>query len=142
MDLLTAPLIPRTGSAFIAPDIHILRMNTDKTRRWVGSNTEYQIFFEISGTPTPEWRAIFIDAWKKSGSVHHTDLDGPFLVLFSPIEEMTQEVLTLLENTFATTNEVYHRFASDEVKEAARREKAWSDERKTVEAVAAALHFR
>lgn len=138
---MTTTLIPRTGSAFIAPDIRIERMNTDKTRKVIGSDVEYQIFLDLSGTPAPEWRTLFFHEWKKIGSLHHTELDGPFLIVHCPLHEMTPTELANLEKAAATANEAYHRFAQIEVTEVTRREEEWKEERKTVEAVATSLHF-
>jgi hypothetical protein len=138
---MTTPLIPRIGSAFIAPDIRIERMNTDKTRKVIGSDVEYQVFLELSGTPAPEWRTLFFQEWKKTGSSHHTELDGPFLVVHCPLREMTPAELANLEKAVATANESYHRFAQVEVTEVTRREEEWKEERQTVEAIASSLHF-
>ncbi len=140
-DYMMTPLMPRTGAGFIAPDIHIERMNTDKTRKVIGSGVDYQIFFDLSSTPAPEWRTIFFHEWKESGSAHHTELDGPFLVVHCPLTAMTPVELAKLEQTVATANEAYHCFAQGEVTEVARREQEWKQERNAVEAVASALHF-
>ena len=139
---MTTTLIPRIGSAFIAPDIRIERMNTDKTRKVIGSDVEYQVFLDLSGTPAPVWRTIFFHAWKESGSPHRIELDGPFLIVHCPLREMTPVELATLERVVATANEVYHRFALSAVTEVTRREQAWKQERKAVDAVASTLRFR
>lgn len=138
---MTTPRTPRTGSEFVAPDIRIERMNTDKTRKVIGSEVEYEVFFDLSGTPAPEWRTIFFHAWMESGSSHHTELDGPFLVVRCPLREMTPVELAMLEKAVAMANKAYHSFAQGEVTAATRREEDWKQERKAVEAVASALHF-
>jgi hypothetical protein len=138
---MTTTLTPRTDPTFIAPDIRIERMNTDKTRRVTGSDVEYQIFFELSGTPAPAWRTLFFKEWKDSRSIHHVELDGPFLVLHGPLREMTPAELAMMEKAVATANASYHRYAQDELTEMTRREQEWKDERTDVENVASTLHF-
>lgn len=139
---MTTPLTQQTGPAFIAPDIRIEGMNTDKTRKVTGSEVEYQIFLQLSGTPAPVWRTIFFHEWKESGSPHHTELDGPFLIVHCPLREMTPIELATLERVVATANEVYHRFALSAVTEVTRREQQWKQERNAVDAVASTLRFR
>lgn len=139
---MTPSLTPRTASTFIAPDIRIERMNTDKTRKVAGPGDDYQIFFELSGIPAPEWRSIFLHEWKESGSSHPAELDGPFLVLRSALREMTPAALAMLETAIVTANTAYHRFARDEVTEVTRREQKWKEERNDVQTVASSLHFR
>jgi len=132
---------PLKASTYIAPDIRIERMNTDKTRKTSRSDIAYQIFFDLSGSPAPEWKSIFMQQWKESRSPHKAELDGPFLVLHCPLHEMTPAQLEALQKTVATTNEVYRRFAQGEVTEVTRREEEWKQERKDVETVASSLHF-
>ncbi len=48
-------------------DILIERLNTDKTRRDIGSDMVHHVYFELSGHPAPEWISIFrICRFKKS----------------------------------------------------------------------------
>ena len=134
-------MTPRNGATYIAPDIRIERMNTDKTRREVGSDVAYQVYFELSGIPAPEWRAIFFREWKAAGSPYHTELDGPFLVLHCSLHDMTPALLAALQKAAATANEQYHLFAQGEVTKVTRREEEWKQERSAVETVASTLHF-
>ena len=48
--------VPSTQSN---PVIRIIGLNTDKTRRTLGSYTVYQVHFELSGNPPLAWRNIF-----------------------------------------------------------------------------------
>jgi hypothetical protein len=116
-------------------------MNTDKTRKTIGPADEYQIYFELSGTPAPEWRSLFFHEWKEMRSTHQVELDGPFLVLHSPLREMTPAALAKLERAAATANEAYHRYAQGEMTESMRREAERKQERQDVETVASSLHF-
>jgi hypothetical protein len=131
----------RNDSSYIAPDIRIERMNTDKTRKITGSSVEYQIFFDLSGTPAYEWRTIFFREWKASGSPFRTELDGPFLVLYCPLRDMTPAQLAALQSAAMTANVQYHLFARSEMTTLLRREQEWKQERTDVETVASSLHF-
>lgn len=133
--------ISRNDSSYIAPDIRIERMNTDKTRKIAGSNVEYQIFFDLSGTPAHEWRTIFFREWTALGSPFHTELDGPFLVLSCPLHDMTPAQLTALQSVVMSANVQYHLFAQSESTSLLRREQEWKNERMAVETVASSLHF-
>ena len=45
-------------------DVRIVGLNTDKTRRMIGSEKVYQVYFELSGIPPQGWRTIFEKEWK------------------------------------------------------------------------------
>ena len=56
--------INQNSSTKSTPEIRIVRLNTDRTRRTLGSTTVYQVYFELSVTPSWAWRDIFGREWK------------------------------------------------------------------------------
>lgn len=67
------------------PEIRIARLNTDMTRRTLGSTTVYQVYFELSGTPPLAWRDIFGREWKGLNPTQEAGIDGRFLVMHCPL---------------------------------------------------------
>src|SRR5436309_14189573 len=95
-------------------DIRIARINTDKTHKTNGSYTKYQVYFEMSGTPLQAWRDIFGREWKdlkptsrqQAGS-QEADIDGRFLVVQCPLEEVATIHLPVLKKAVAATNKAF-----------------------------------
>jgi hypothetical protein len=138
----------RNTSVESTGDIRIARINTDKTRKTNGSYTEYQVYFEMSGTPLQAWRDIFGREWKdlmstsgsKAGS-QAADIDGRFLVVHCPLEEVAAIHLPVLKKAVAATNTAYKRYVQEHATEQKHRNDVWKQERKAVEDMAELLHF-
>jgi hypothetical protein len=129
------------GPEYIAPDIHIERLNTDKTRKDLGIDAGYQVFFELSGSPAPEWKSIFSQEWKEMNLPHKADIDETFLVLHCQLHDVTPALLAALQKAVTKANEAYHLFAQGVASAVTHREEEWEQERRDVEAVASSLHF-
>lgn len=126
-------------------DIRIVGLNTDKTRRMIGSETVYQIYFELSGIPPQGWRTIFEREWKALNvgqplSLQETSVERAFLVMHCPLKEVTVH-MPALKNAIASTNIAYKQYARTQATELKGREDVWKDERKNVEDIAKLLHF-
>jgi hypothetical protein len=121
--------------------IRIVRMNTDKTRKTAGSETMYQVYFELSDTPGPEWRNIFGEQWKKLSPAGAAGIDGKFIFIQSPLQDIAAAHLPLLEKAVAATDEAYRLYAREQVVAEGTRVQAWKQERKNVDDVAGSLHF-
>ena len=124
-----------------AAEIRIERLNTDKTRRELGSDTVYHVYFEMSGHPPTEWRSIFGREWKRLDPTHEADIDGTFLVLHCQLHEVATTQLPNLKKAVAATNEAYIRYAQKEASALEHREDAWKQERQDVAAMATSLRF-
>jgi len=68
-----------TPSATSSSELRIVRLNTDKTRRTLGSSTVYQVYFELSDYPPLAWREIFGGNGKASTPRRRWALTGDFL---------------------------------------------------------------
>ena len=124
-----------------APELWIERLNTDKTRKDIGSDTVYHVYFELSGHPTPEWTIIFGREWKAVSPTHEAIVDGAFLVLHCQLHEVSATQLPALKKVVAVTNEEYKRYTQKEARALEHREDVWKQERKDVEALASSLRF-
>lgn len=126
-------------------DIRIIGLNTDKTRRMIGSETTYQVYFELSGIPPLGWRTVFEQEWKASNvgqplSLQETSVERAFLVVHCSLQEVGG-YMPILKKTVALTNILYNQYALKQANELKGREDVWKDERKAVDDVAKSLHF-
>ena len=126
--------------------IRIVGINTDKTRRTVGSNTHYHVYFTLSQPPTQSWQIIFLDQWKALNTAPtrpwpEAVIDGGFLFINSPLEMVADTYLPALKKAVAATNVSYEHYVQEEATSQEDREDVWSHERKSVDTMAALLHF-
>ena len=129
------------SAMMVNPEIRIERLNTERTRKVIGSDTVYQVYFELSGHPQPEWRSIFDREWKGLNLTQEAAVDGPFLVLHCRLEEVAATQFPALKKAVAATNEAHKRYVQKEATALSDREDAWRKERKAVDAMAASLRF-
>jgi hypothetical protein len=137
---------PQGSLSESADEIRIVGINTDKTRRIPGSETHYHVYFKLSETPAQVWRIIFLDQWKVMPSDPATPwaeaaIDGDFLRIDCPLGDLAPVYFPALKKSVAKTNEAYTQRVRDDANTEESREKAWKQERKAVEDVAALLHF-
>ncbi len=130
----------KNSSTGFATDIRLVRLNTDKTRKINGSFTGYQVYFELSQTPSTAWRDIFAREWNDVSPLQEAGIDGGFLVMHCPLQKIEVH-LPALKKAVAATNEAYKKYAQQQATEQERREDVWRDERQTVEDIAKSLRF-
>lgn len=94
------------------PEIRIVGLNTEKTRRTLGSYTMYQVYFDLSGNPPLAWRDIFGQEWKDLNPTQEAGLDGRFLVIHYPLQEIATTHLPALKKAVEATNNEYGKYAS------------------------------
>ena len=121
--------------------IRIERMNGEKTRNHAGSETVYNVYFDLSGVPLPEWKTIFLESWVATKLPHHVNVELSFLVVRCRLPEVATVILPALKATVATTNAAYVLFAAKQAAALEDREDLWRAERERVEATAASLTF-
>ena len=124
-----------------SPAVRIERLNTERTRKVSGSDTTYQVYFELSGRPQPEWGRIFEREWKGLNLTQKASVEGSFLVVHCQLEEVAATQFPSLKKVVAATNEAYEHYAQKEATALRGREDRWMQERKEVEALAASLRF-
>lgn len=123
------------------PEIRIVGLNTDKTRRTLGSYTIYQVYFELSGTPPLAWRDIFGREWKDLNPKQEAGIDGRFLVMHCPLQEIATTHLPALKKAVEATNVAYKQYAREQVTEEEHKADVWKEERRAVEDMAKSLNF-
>jgi hypothetical protein len=123
------------------PEIRIVGLNTAKTRRALGSYTVYQVHFELSGNPLSSWRDIFGREWKDLNPTQEAGLDGRFLVMQCPLQEIAETHLPALKKAVEATNVAHKQFAREQAMEEKGQGEVWKQERKDVEAMARSLRF-
>lgn len=126
-------------------NIRIMALNTDKTRKLIGSDTVYQVYFELSGIPPLAWRTSFEREWKALNigqplSLQETNIDRAFLVMYCPLQEVATHV-PVLKKAIEATNRAYMQYVLTQAAEQKDREDVWKDERKNVEDIAKSLNF-
>ena len=124
-----------------SPEIRIVGLDTDKTRRTLGSYTVYQVYFELSGAPPPQWRDIFGREWKDLNPAQEAGIDGRFLAMHCPLQEIASTHLPALKKAVAAANVAYKQYAREQVTKEERQADVWKQERKVVEDMAKSLRF-
>jgi hypothetical protein len=122
-------------------EIRIVGLNTDKTRRTLGSYTVYQVYFELSGNPPLAWRDSFGREWKDLNPTQEAGIDGRFLVMHCPLQEIATTHLPALKKAIEATNVGYREYAREQFVEEEHRADVWKQERKAVEDMAKSLRF-
>jgi hypothetical protein len=123
-----------------SPEIRIIGLNTDKTRRTLGSLTVYQVYLELSGNPPLMWRDIFGGKWKTLNPTLEAGLDENFLVIFCSLSEIAA-TLPPLKKVIEATNAAYKQYVREQATEEERKIDVWKEERKAVEDIAKSLRF-
>ena len=131
--------LPSTNSS---PEIRIVGLNTDKTRRTLGSYTVYQVYFELSGNPPLAWREIFGREWKDLNPKQEAGIDGKFLVMHCPLQEVASTHLPALKTAVEATNVAYKQYAREQISKEEHQADVWKEERIAVEDLAKSLRFQ
>jgi hypothetical protein len=120
--------VPKTSHSPLTEsptDVRIVGLNKDKTRKTNGSYTAYQVYFELSGAPPVIWRDAFGREWNDVDSVHDARIDGDFLVLRCPLQEIAGIHLPVLKKAVAATNKAYERYLQEQATEQDHAENDW-----------------
>lgn len=126
-------------------DIWIVSLDTDKTRKTKGSDTGYQVYFELSEAPARAWRNIFEREWKDLNPRQphvwqEAVIDRGFLVMHCALPEVTAH-LPVLKKAVTATNKAHDQYVHEQATEQARIEDAWKQERQAVDVMVGSLHF-
>ncbi|MBI1804806.1 MAG: hypothetical protein HY033_13370 [Ignavibacteriae bacterium] len=135
------------SSAASTAEIRIVGLNTDKTRKTEKSDTLYQVYFELSGTPSQTWRNSFEREWKalnpafrQQAGWQEASIDREFLVIHCTLQEVATQ-LQVLKKAIAATNKTYEHDVQEQAAEQERRDDVWKLERKAVDDMAKSLRF-
>jgi hypothetical protein len=94
-------------------DIRIMRLKGKITPQTHESGVIYTVYFELSLTPPLAWKNIFDGEWLRlnplssSGRCLDAKVEGGFLVICCPLQEIAGVHLPFLKNAVAATNKKY-----------------------------------
>jgi hypothetical protein len=92
------------------PDIRIMRLKGKITPQTHESAVIYTVYFELSVTPPLAWKNIFYGEWLRlnplssSGRCLDAKVEGGFLVICCPLQEIAGVHLPFLKKAVAATN--------------------------------------
>jgi hypothetical protein len=69
------------------------------------------VYFELSGNPPPASREIFGWEWKVLNPSQEAGIDGKFLVMHCPLQEVATTHLPALKKALKATNVAYQQYA-------------------------------
>lgn len=135
--------------------IRIVSLNREKTRKTgeqiqrrgtTVSEPIYQVYFELSESPSQGWRNLFEKEWKTLNLPEHqpsreAGVDGRFLVVHCPLSEIATVHLSVLKKAVAATNVSHRQYLIAQAREQDQRNDLWKLERKAVDDLAASLQF-
>ena len=133
--------VTKDSSTKPAVEIRIVGLNTDKTRKTLGSYTVYQVYLELSESPPWGWKDIFGREWKNLNPDEEAIIDGKFLVFPSELQEIGSKHLPALKKAVEATNLAYKQYAREQLTEEERKADVWKQEREVVEDMARSLKF-
>lgn len=97
-----------------AKEIRIVGLNRDLTHKTEKADTRYQVFFDLSGVPSPAWGKILMREWKRLNPTeprlwNQVSVDKGFLVMLWPPQEIAAKHLPILKLAVAATNKTHKR---------------------------------
>ena len=112
-----------TRPAETTPDIRIVGLNRDLTRETKKADWRYEVYFDLSGTPSPAWAKILSREWKRLNPTeprlwNRVTIDKRFLVVHWPPQEIAQKHLPNLKLAVSATNKVHKRNISKKTSDA------------------------
>ncbi len=127
--------------------ITITGLNKDKTRRVNGSESMYQVYFELSGSPSQEWKKLFDHEWTVASALFNdpnrpaATVDRGFLAVHCLLSEAADPYLPALQKAVAETNTAYAALLLREDVLQSEKEARWTAERRAVDDMEKTLHF-
>jgi hypothetical protein len=96
------------------PEIRITGLNRDLTRETDKVDSRYEVYFDLSGIPSPAWTKILTREWKKLNPNeprlwNRLTVDKRYLVMHWPPQEIAQKHLPVLKLAIAATNKTHKR---------------------------------
>jgi hypothetical protein len=129
-----------SGNQSSDAQIQIIGINTDKTHKKYGSDTIYEVYLKLSGSPTVSWRTIFEQEWKVINRSIEATVDRGFLVLHCLLKDVVI-YLPILKKTFISTNNKYRAYVQKQSTDLELREEVWKQERINLEELTKLLDF-
>ena len=103
-----------------AAEIQIVGLNKDLTRETKVSDSRYEVYFDLSGIPSPDWTKILLKEWKRMNRTeprlwNRIAINSHYLVMCWPPQEIAQKHLPALKLAVLTANKTHRRNISKQV---------------------------
>jgi hypothetical protein len=98
-------------------EIRIVGLNRDLTRKTGKVETLYEVYFDLSGVPSPSWAKMLTREWKRLNPTEprlwtQVSVERRYLVMHWPPQEIAQKHLPVLKQAVAATNKSHKRFVA------------------------------
>jgi hypothetical protein len=128
--------------------IHIMRLNKEKTCKMNRTHTAYHVFFELSSTPAQVWKNIFQQQWKEVSATFPEKETTPapsighgFLVAHCLLDDVAPKYFPALKSTVAAANTYYEEYLIHQADVKIQKEQMRKNERSIVDEMEKMLHF-
>ena len=103
-----------------AVEIQIVGLNRDLTRETKEADWRYEVYFDLSGIPSPDWTKILLREWKRLNPTEprlwdRITFNNQYLVMHRPPQEIAQKHLEVLKLAVTATNKTHRRNTAKQV---------------------------
>ena len=102
-----------------AVQVQIVGLNKDLTHETKKADWRYEVYFDLSGIPSPAWTKIFLRQWKRLNQTEprlwdRVAVKEHYLVIYRPPQEIAQKHLLILKLAVAATNKTHQRSVANQ----------------------------
>ncbi len=95
-------------------EIRIVGLNRDLTRETNKADWRYEVYFDLSESPSQAWAKILTREWKRLNPTqprlwNRIAVDKRYLIVYWPPQEIAQKHLPVLKLAVAATNKTHKR---------------------------------
>ena len=95
-------------------EIRIVGLNKDLTRETDNADSRYEVYFDLSGSPSLDWSKILTREWKRLNPTeprlwNRIVINKKYLVMHWPPQEIAQKHLPVLKLAVAAANKTHKR---------------------------------
>ncbi len=100
--------------------IRIVGLNKDLTRETKSADRRYEVWFDLSGIPSPDWTKILLREWKRLNPTQprlwdRLEVNKQYLVMYWPPQEIAQKHLPNLQLAVVSANKTYVRNSAKQI---------------------------
>ena len=99
--------------------VQIVGLNKELTHETTKADWRYEVYFDLSGIPSPGWINVFLRQWKRLNQMEprlwdRVAIKEHCLVIYRPPQEIAQKHLLVLKLAVAATNKTHQRTATNQ----------------------------
>ena len=107
-------------AAKASTEIQIVGLNRDLTRETQKADSRYEVYFDLSGIPSPAWTKILTREWKRLNPTEprlwdRITIENHYLVMHWPPQEIAQKHLPVLKLAVAAANKTHKKSVDKQV---------------------------